>query len=179
MVLVAYGSEYLKVTSHLPSCANNGNAAHLIMDRTVVRPFKYFNFRTMDRAAHESYCPHGAFFRQRSTKTRGGGLPKPQEAMRSAFSCGRGKREARLQAQRLPNPELAEFNHDQDLHQTCADAVAANPSVSDAEFQFLRPVGIRFFNEKIDQWVKSGDSGVAGVFFVNIWELGGFVKADH
>ncbi|OQV15446.1 hypothetical protein BV898_10321 [Hypsibius exemplaris] len=60
---------------------------------------------------------------------------------------------------------------------SAADA-AANPSVSDVEFQFLRRVGIRFFNEKIDQWVKSGDSSVAGVHFVNIWELGGFAEED-
>ncbi|OQV18427.1 hypothetical protein BV898_07438 [Hypsibius exemplaris] len=60
---------------------------------------------------------------------------------------------------------------------SAADA-AANPSVADAEFQFLRNVGIRFFNEKIDQWVKSGDSLVAGTHFVNIWELRGFVEAD-
>ncbi|OQV15441.1 hypothetical protein BV898_10316 [Hypsibius exemplaris] len=60
---------------------------------------------------------------------------------------------------------------------SAADA-ASNPSVSDDEFQFFRSVGIRFFNEKIDQWVKSGDSAVAGVHFVKIWELGGFVEAD-
>ncbi|OWA54732.1 hypothetical protein BV898_19132 [Hypsibius exemplaris] len=59
---------------------------------------------------------------------------------------------------------------------SAADA-AANPSVSDAEFQFLRQVGIRFFNE-ISQWVKSGDSAVAGVHFVDIWELGGFTEED-
>ncbi|OWA54843.1 hypothetical protein BV898_19236 [Hypsibius exemplaris] len=59
---------------------------------------------------------------------------------------------------------------------SAADA-AANPSVSDVEFQFLRRVGICFFNE-IDQWVKSGDSSVAGVHFVNIWELGGFAEED-
>ncbi|OWA54736.1 hypothetical protein BV898_19136 [Hypsibius exemplaris] len=60
---------------------------------------------------------------------------------------------------------------------SAADA-AANPSVTEAEFQFLRRVGIRFFNEKISQWVKSGDSAVAGVHFVDIWKLGDFVEED-
>ncbi|OQV13252.1 hypothetical protein BV898_12572 [Hypsibius exemplaris] len=55
---------------------------------------------------------------------------------------------------------------------------AANPSVSDAEFLLLRSIGIRNFNKKIDQWVKSGESLVAGVHFVNIWELGGFAEDD-